>query len=257
MYETIIYEANNGVGWLTLNRPEKLNAFTETVNKELVDVLKKVEREKQVRALVITGNGRAFCAGQDLGSVTEDVNFGDVLRKGYNPTIKRLVSLEKPTIAMVNGAAAGAGMSLALACDFRIASEHASFIQAFINIGLVPDSGSLYFLPRLVGYAKAMELAVLGEKVKAQEAKELGIVTKVVPAEELEEATRAFAERLAGMPTKAIGLIKRYMHQSFETRLDQMLEWEALAQRTAGLTEDYHEGVTAFLEKRKPTYRGY
>lgn len=185
------------------------------------------------------------------------MNFGDVLRKGYNPTIKKLVGLEKPTIAMVNGAAAGAGMSLALACDFRIASEHASFIQAFINIGLVPDSGSLYFLPRLVGYAKAMELAVLGEKIKAAEAKELGIVTKVVSAAELSDETKAFAERLASMPTKAIGLIKRYMHQSFETRLDQMLEWEAFAQRTAGLTEDHREGVKAFLEKRKPTYKGY
>jgi len=256
MYETIDFNTENGVGWLTLNRPEKLNAFTFTMNQELTDALKRAEKDESVRALVISGSGRAFCAGQDLSSVQGEINLKDTLREGYNPMITRLVGLEKPTIAMVNGAAAGAGMSLALACDFRIASEHTSFLQAFINIGLVPDSGSLYFLPRLVGYAKALELAVLGEKIKADEAKALGLVTKVVPADELEGETRAFAERLAAMPTKAIGLIKRYMQKSFENPLDQMLEWEALAQHTAGQTEDAKEGITAFLEKRKPIYRG-
>ncbi|MGV3489581.1 MAG: enoyl-CoA hydratase-related protein [Tuberibacillus sp.] len=257
MYETLIYEVENGVGWITLNRPDKLNAFTMTMNQELVDVLKKAERDENVRVLVIKGAGRAFCSGQDLGSVTGEINLKDTLRKGYNPMIKRLVSLEKPTVAMVNGAAAGAGMSLALACDFRVASDRASFIQAFINIGLVPDSGSLYFLPRLVGYAKALELAVFGEKIKADEAKALGLVTKVIASDDLEAETKAFAERLAAMPTKAIGLIKRYMQKSFENDLEQMLEWEAVAQHTAGQTEDAKEGVTAFLEKRKPAYRGY
>lgn len=257
MYETLLYSKENGVGRIVLNRPDKLNAFTAGMLKEMTDALKQVERDKEVRALVITGSGRAFCSGQDLGNVQGELNLKETLREGYNPLIQRLVGLEKPTVAMVNGAAAGAGMSLALACDFRIASENASFIQAFINIGLVPDSGSLYFLPRLVGYAKALELAVFGEKIKAEEALRLGLVTKVVPARALEETTKAFAERLAAMPTKAIGLIKRYMQKSFENDLAQMLEWEAFAQHVAGKTEDAKEGITAFLEKRKPIYRGF
>ncbi|MFC4619123.1 enoyl-CoA hydratase-related protein [Camelliibacillus cellulosilyticus] len=257
MYETVSFEKADGVGWLTLNRPEKLNAFTATMNREVTDLLKQVEKDDSLRALVITGSGRAFCAGEDLSGLKTDTHHGDLLRKRYNPMIQRLYTLEKPTIAMVGGAAAGAGMSLALACDFRIASEQASFLEAFVHIGLVPDSGSLYFLPRIVGYAKALELAVLGEKVGAEEAKAIGLVTQVVPSEKLREETAAFAGRLADMPTKAIGLMKRYMRQSFETRVDKMLENEAYAQRTAGLTEDHREGVAAFLEKRKPVYKGY
>lgn len=256
MYETIRYEFRNGVARIELHRPDRLNAFTETMNQEILDALLAVEKDKAVRALIITGSGRGFSAGEDLKAASGEVDFGEVLRSRYNPMIKKLVGIEKPTVAAVNGTAAGAGMSLALACDFRIASDEAIFIQAFVNIGLVPDSGSLYFLPRLIGYAKALELTVLGEKIKADDALALGLVTKVVPAAELEEESWRFAERLAAMPTKAIGLIKRYMQRSFETRLDQMLEWEAFAQRTAGLTEDFREGVAAFIEKRRPEFRG-
>jgi 2-(1,2-epoxy-1,2-dihydrophenyl)acetyl-CoA isomerase len=256
MYETITYELNNQVGWLTLNRPEKLNAFTETMNLEVIDALKVTAANENVRVLVVTGAGRAFCSGEDLAGLKKELDHGELLRKRYNPMMKEWMKFEKPTIAAVNGAAAGAGMSLALASDFRIASSSASFIQAFVHIGLVPDSGSLYFLPRLVGYAKAVELAMLGEKVTAEEAKALGLVTKVVPEESLHAETQTFAESLTRLPTKSLGLIKRYMHQSFETSFDRMLENEALAQRIAGLTEDHREGVTAFLEKRKPHYKG-
>ncbi|HSU80494.1 MAG TPA: enoyl-CoA hydratase-related protein [Candidatus Angelobacter sp.] len=256
MYETITYEINNQVAWLTLNRPEKLNAFTETMNREVIAVLKEAEDNTEVRALVVTGAGRAFCSGEDLAGLKNELDHGELLRTRYNPMMKQWMKFEKPTIAAVNGAAAGAGMSLALASDFRIAASKASFIQAFVHIGLVPDSGSLYFLPRLVGYAKAVELAMLGEKVSAEDAKNLGLVTKVVSDEALYSETQSFAESLTRLPTKSLGLIKRYMHQSFETSLNQMLENEAFAQRIAGLTEDHREGVSAFLEKRKPQYKG-
>jgi 2-(1,2-epoxy-1,2-dihydrophenyl)acetyl-CoA isomerase len=257
MYETIRYEIKDKVGWLTLNRPEKLNAFTNTMNQEIIDVLKKVENNNQVRVLVITGAGKAFCSGEDISSLQADMNLGEIIKSRYKPMMEKLAQVEKPVVASVNGAAAGAGFSLALACDFRIASEKASFMEAFIHIGLIPDSGNLYYLPRIVGLAKALELAILGEKLKADEAKRLGIVTKVVKPNELEKETAAFAERLANMPTKAIGLIKRYMQKSFETNLSNMLDYEAYGQEIAGGTEDYVEGVQAFLAKRSPEYKGY
>ncbi|MBM7643849.1 2-(1,2-epoxy-1,2-dihydrophenyl)acetyl-CoA isomerase [Scopulibacillus daqui] len=254
--ETILFEVSNQIGWLTLNRPEKLNAFNEQMNKEIVQVIKQIEKNDDVRAVVIRGAGRAFCAGEDLSSVNTDTDFGDVLRERYNPMVKRLAYLEKPVVAAIDGAAAGAGLSLALACDFRIASDKASFLEAFIHVGLVPDSGNLYYLPRIVGYAKAMELAILGEKINADQAKELGLVTKVFPQEEFEQGVQAFAERLAKMPTKAVGFIKRYMQQSYETNLSQMLEYEAYAQGAAGKTEDHEAGVQAFLNKQKPVFKG-
>jgi 2-(1,2-epoxy-1,2-dihydrophenyl)acetyl-CoA isomerase len=170
--------------------------------------------------------------------------------------VQALVSMEKPVIAAVNGVAAGAGMSLALACDFRIASEKASFIEAFIHVGLVPDSGNLYFLPRLVGHAKAMELAVLGEKITAKEAVEIGLVNRTVSEEDFMLEVETFAEKLSHMPTKAIGLIKRYLNKSWDSNLNEMLEFEAQAQKIAGESEDHQEGLQAFLEKRKPTFTG-
>lgn len=256
MYETIEYKVENKVCWITMNRPDKLNAFIQQMNSEMFTALRKAERDKEVRCIVITGNSRAFCSGQDLEDVNEDTDHAEFLRGRYNPMIEKIATIEKPIIAAVNGVAAGAGMSVALACDFRIASEKASFLEAFIHIGLIPDSGNLYYLPRIVGHAKAMELAVLGEKVTADQALELGLVTKVVSLEDWEAEVTKFAERLAHMPTKAIGLIKRYLYESSTSTLNEMLEKEAYGQRTAGLTNDHREGVQAFIEKRRPQFNG-
>jgi 2-(1,2-epoxy-1,2-dihydrophenyl)acetyl-CoA isomerase len=258
MYETITFETKEHVGLLTLNRPDKLNAFTARMNREIVSVCKEVARNDQIRALLITGAGRAFCAGEDLASVSgsEPIDHGDVLRQRYNPMIEAIHRLEKPTIAAIHGAAAGAGMSLALVCDFRLAAENASFIEAFIHIGLVPDSGSIYFLPRIVGVAKALELAILGEKISAEQAYQLGLVTKVVESEQLQAEALAFARKLAAMPTRAIGLIKRSLDYGLNHSLTETLEYEAYAQEIAGKTEDHQEGVRAFMEKRRPNFSG-
>ncbi|WP_409253065.1 enoyl-CoA hydratase-related protein [Bacillus sp. SCS-153A] len=256
MFETILYEVNNGVAWIRLNRPDKLNAFIGQMNKEIAKALKQSSRDKEVRAVVITGEGRAFCSGQDLSEVSEDMDHGEVLRNNYGPMVKELAACEKPVIAAVNGVAAGAGMSLALACDFRLLSEKASFVEAFIHVGLIPDSGNLYYLTRLVGHAKAMELAVFGEKITADKAQELGLANKVIPMDDWESEVRAYAERLANMPTKAIGLIKRYLNESYDPSLEEYLEKEAYGQRVAGQSEDHREGVDAFLEKRKPVFQG-
>jgi 2-(1,2-epoxy-1,2-dihydrophenyl)acetyl-CoA isomerase len=256
MYETIRYEVQNNVAWLTLNRPDKLNAFTEQMNKEITNALKQAAKDDKVRSLVITGAGRAFCSGEDLGGVTEEMNHGEVLRTRYAPMMKALYYLEKPVVAAVNGVAAGAGMSLALACDFRLVSEKASFVEAFIHVGLIPDAGNLYYLPRLIGHAKALELAVLGEKISAQKAAELGLATAVVSEAAWEEEVQRFAERLAAMPTKAIGLIKRLLLESWHCTFEEYLEKEAYGQRIAGLTEDHREGIRAFFEKRKAVFQG-
>ncbi|MBU8728884.1 enoyl-CoA hydratase-related protein [Cytobacillus pseudoceanisediminis] len=256
MFETVKYEVANGVAWISLNRPDKLNAFTEQLNKEVQQSIKQASRDKEVRCLVITGEGRAFCSGQDLQGVNEDMDHGEVLRRFYNPMVLELHKCKKPVIAAVNGVAAGAGMSLALACDFRLLSDKASFLEAFIHVGLVPDAGNLYFLPKLIGHAKAMELAVLGEKVNAQEAKELGLATKVIPMERWQDEITAFAERLAGMPTAAIAIIKKNLKASWESTLEECLERDAQGQRLAGLTIDHKEGVAAFMQKRKPVFQG-
>ncbi|WP_282140725.1 enoyl-CoA hydratase-related protein [Cytobacillus oceanisediminis] len=256
MFETVKYEVAKGVAWISLNRPDKLNAFTEQLNKEVQQSIKQASRDKEVRCLVITGEGRAFCSGQDLQGVNEDMDHGEVLRRFYNPMVLELHKCKKPVIAAVNGVAAGAGMSLALACDFRLLSDKASFLEAFIHVGLVPDAGNLYFLPKLIGHAKAMELAVLGEKVNAQEARELGLATKVIPMEKWQDEITAFAERLAGMPTAAIAIIKKNLKASWESTLEECLERDAQGQRLAGLTIDHKEGVAAFMQKRKPVYQG-
>ncbi|MCM3666432.1 enoyl-CoA hydratase-related protein [Mesobacillus subterraneus] len=256
MFETVLYEVRNQVAYITLNRPDKLNAFTEQLNKEIQTAIKNASRDKEVRALVITGAGRAFCSGEDLAGVSDDMDHGEVLRKRYNPMLLELDRCEKPVIAAVNGVAAGAGMSLALACDFRVASEKASFVEAFIHVGLVPDAGNLYYLPRIIGHAKAMELAVFGEKVPAEKARELGLVTEVIPMDKWDEKVAAFAERLANMPTKAIGLIKRNLKASWHSNLEDYLERDAQSQRIAGQTADHKEGVQSFMEKRRPVFKG-
>lgn len=258
MYETILYEVSEGVAVVTLNRPDKFNAFTAVMNKEITDALKQAQKDTDVRCVVLTGAGRAFNAGQDLSDVSGggDVDYGGFLRDRYNPMILQFQKTEKPIIAAVNGVAAGAGMSVALACDIRLASEKASFVNAFVNIGLVPDSGGCYFLPRIVGIGKALELAMTGEKVSAEEALRIGLVNQVYPAESFMEDALAYARKLALLPTKGIGLIKRTMYKGLEMGLEETLAYEAFAQEAAGSTADHKEGVTAFMEKRAPRFTG-
>lgn len=256
MFETITYDIKDGVAWLTLNRPDKLNAFIAQMNREIKNALQSASKDEAVRCIVITGEGRAFCSGQDLAEVTEEMDHGQVLRDHYGPMIMQIRQCEKPIIAAINGVAAGAGFSLALACDFRLISERASLINAFIHVGLIPDSGNLYYLSQLVGVAKATELAILGEKVTAEQAVELGLAMRLIETDHWDEEVTEFATRLALMPTKAIGLIKRSLKDVESLSFEQYLEKEAQGQRIAGLSEDHREGVTAFMEKRKPAFKG-
>lgn len=256
MYETIQYTLIDGVATITLSRQDKLNAFNRTMIREITAAVKEAGRDEKVRCLVFTGEGRGFCSGQDLADVDENMDHGQVLREQYGPMIKQIMDLEKPVVAAVNGVAAGAGFSLALSCDFRLASEKSSFVNAFIHIGLIPDSGNLYFLQNLVGYSKAAELSILGEKISADQALELGLVTKVIPADSWDEEANKFTEYLAKLPTKAVGLIKRNLKQATILSFEEYLEAEAQGQRVAGLTNDHQEGVQAFMEKRKPVFIG-
>lgn len=258
-YETIAVSDENNVRTITLNRPDELNAIDERVTSELQKELKGVARDKSVRCLVLTGAGRAFCAGQDLKSATSGdgpMDFAAALRRRYNPVVTALREMEIPTIASVNGVAAGAGWSLALACDLRIASTKAKFVVAFGSIGLVPDSGMTLTLPRLVGHAKALEIAWLGDPISAESAVEFGLVNKVAEPSQLVAATREWAERLAKGPTKGMGLTKRAINASLSNDLAAQLEYEAQLQGIAGRTKDYNEGVTAFIEKRPAEFTG-
>lgn len=256
MYETIRYEVRDNIAWVYLNRPDKLNAFIAQMNHEIKEAIKSATFDNQVRCIVLTGEGRAFCSGQDLSEVDEDMDHGQVLRDHYGPMIKQIRQCEKPIVAAVNGVAAGAGFSLALACDFRLVSERASFLNAFIHVGLIPDSGNLHYLTQLVGQAKAMELAVLGEKVSASDAVAMGLANKLISTDAWEEEVLSFAKRLATLPTKAIGIIKRSLKAVSEQSFDAYLELEAQGQRIAGQTEDHREGLNAFMEKRTPVYSG-
>lgn len=256
MFETIRYDVNNGIATIRLHRPDKLNAFILQMNREVTKAVKTASSDNEVRCIVITGEGRAFCSGQDLAEVDENMDHGQVLRDHYGPMVKQIHHCEKPIVAAVNGVAAGAGFSLALACDFRLMSERASFINAFIHVGLIPDSGNLYYLTQLVGRAKATELAILGEKVSGADAVEMGLANKLIEADKWEQDVEAFAARLAALPTKAIGLIKRSLNAASDLSFEDYLEQEAQGQRAAGLTADHREGVTAFMEKREPAYTG-
>lgn len=257
-YETILLDINNGIATLTLNRPDVFNAFNEQQSFDVIDAFKRIEKDKSIRVVILTGAGKAFCSGQDLKSIAGSQNrsLSDSLYKRYNPMIKAMRNLPLPIICKLNGVAAGAGCSLALASDMIIASENASLIEVFINVGLVLDSGSSYFLPRLVGSARAFELSTMGSKVSAIQALEWGMVNKVVKHEELDSETLKIAEYYANAPTKAIALMKKMLNKSFHSDLDSMLEYEAYCQEIAGRSDDYKEGVASFNEKRKPNFKG-
>ncbi len=259
-FQTLLYSLSNGVCTITLNRPEVYNALNEQMKKELNEALKEAEKDPNVRCLVLRGAGdKAFCSGQDLkehAGKDRRRSLKESLEKSYNPMIRKMRNIEKPIIGMINGVAAGAGLSIALACDMRIMADHAKLIEVFIRIALVPDSGSHWFLTRLVGMGKAFEYAALGNDITAAEAERVGLVNKVVPAAELESATMAIAEQLAKAPTKSIGLIKRALNKALSSDLDSLLDYEAYLQEIASLTEDHREGVQAFLEKRPAQFKG-
>jgi 2-(1,2-epoxy-1,2-dihydrophenyl)acetyl-CoA isomerase len=260
-YETILYTVTDGVATITLNRPDKYNAFTKQMILEATDAFKQAGRDAQARAVVLTGAGKAFCSGQDLGDAAGmQINFLEHVRQTYNPMISTMRALEKPILGVINGVAAGAGVGVALACDLRIVSDRASFVfAAFIGIGLVPDSGLNYSLPRLVGPAKAFELVMLADaknRVNAQQAYDLGLCVAVVEHDKLADEAQALAARLAKMPTRGIALTKRLMNETWDHLLTEMLDLEAQLQHAASQTQDAQEGVLAFLEKRDPNFTG-
>jgi 2-(1,2-epoxy-1,2-dihydrophenyl)acetyl-CoA isomerase len=257
-HQYLKYATDSGICTITLNRPEVYNALNNEITFELQDALKQAARDEQVRVVVLTGEGRAFCSGQDLKASqgNEKRSFIESLHKRYNPIIRAIRDIPKPVIARVNGVAAGAGCSLALACDLIISAEDAQFIEVFINIGLVPDSGSSYFLPRTVGLPRAFELATMGTRVKASEAAAMGLINKAVPSDKLDEEIGRYTTYYATAPTKAIGLIKKMLRKGITSSLDEALDYEAYCQEIAGNSMDYKEGVAAFLEKRKPIFEG-
>lgn len=254
-YETLLYEVAGGVATITLNRPDKINSFNDQMHKEFIEALKAAEKDAAVRCVVITGAGRGFCAGQDLSSINGKMPIMEIVRRYYNTWVAKIRTMEKPVIAAVNGVAAGAGVGLVLACDLIIFSEKASLTVAFSKVGLVPDTGVSFFLPRLVGYHKAMELALLGDKFTAQQAVEMGIGNKVVAEGEFTQAVNEWAARLAKGP-RSLGLTKRQINKGVELGLLEMLEVEAYQQETAGATADAKEAIAAFLEKREPNFTG-
>ncbi len=257
MYETLLAETKDGVRVITLNRPEVLNAVNAQMGRELLDALRDAERDAGARCVLLTASGRGFCAGADLREqASGQTSLGDLLRTRYNGIVLRLRTMEKPVIAAINGVAAGAGCNLALAADLRIASERASFIEVFSRVGLIPDSGGTWLLPRLVGVGRALEMALFADPVDAATAERVGLVNRVVPHDDLGPRATEWAVRLAAGPTRAYGLIKRGVNQALATSFSEALEYEARLQEIAGRTEDHREGVAAFLAKRPPVYTG-
>jgi len=255
---SIEFELINAVGIIRMNRPEKFNAFNREMSTELQRALDDCGANKAVRAVYLTGNGKAFSAGQDLSEVIGNPaqSFSEILTRQYNPIIKKIRHLEKPVIAAVNGVAAGAGANIALCCDVVVAAASSSFIQAFSKIGLIPDSGGSFFLPRLVGWQKASALAMMGDRISATEAERLGMIYKVIPDEDFAQESIAVAGFLAQMPTRALGLTKHALNQSLVNNLDQQLALEDILQLQAAQTNDYQEGVSAFIEKRQASFKG-
>lgn len=259
MYQNIKYHIQQGLATITLNRPEVYNALNNTIKSELQDAFKKVNEDKTVRVVVLTGEGNAFSSGQDLKAARLELKgkkYSEAIRTYYNPLIMSMRNLEKPVICRLNGIAAGAGCSLALACDLIIASEEASLAELFVGIGLIMDSGSTYFLPRLVGSQKAFELATMGTRISAKEACHIGLINRVVPAEQLDEVVQQYIDYYLHAPTVAVGLIKRLLNESVQRPLEEVLEFEAQWQDIAAATQDHQEGIQAFLEKRKPDFQG-
>ena len=256
-YETIEFKLEAGIARLTLNRPDRLNSFTVQMHEEVADALGRVDG---ARVLVLTGAGRGFCAGQDLGDRAvapgESVDLGESVEQRYNPLIRRLTSLPFPVVARVNGVAAGAGASIALACDIVIAARSAKFIQSFASIGLIPDSGGTWVLPRLIGQARALGLALTAEPLPAEKAEEWGLIWKAVEDHMLDAEVDALAERFAAAPTRGLAAIKRMIRESWGHSLDEELDLQCDAMRELGFSDDYREGVAAFMEKRKPNFTG-
>jgi len=259
MSNSIELKIESKVAYITLNRPEVFNSFNREMALSLQATLDQCEANKDVRAIVLTGNGKAFCAGQDLKEVTNpelNPGFKKILEEHYNPIITRLRSIKKPIIGAINGVAAGAGANIALACDIVVAHDKVSFIQAFSLIGLVPDSAGTFFLPRLIGFQKAQALAMLGDKISAEEAEKMGMIYKSVPLDDFDNTINQLAAKLANMPTKALGLIKELFNKSMTNTLENQLALESKLQIEAASSNDYAEGVAAFIEKRKPNFKG-
>ncbi len=261
-YETVKTELKKGVQWITLNRPDKLNAFNEQMGNDLMEALKEGEKSPAVRCLVVTGEGRAFSVGEDLNTNRaaydsgKPMLLGEVLKRKYNPIVQRIRKMDKPVLGGVNGVTAGAGLGLALACDLRAASDKATFHEAFIKVGLAPDSGTSFWLTRILGLAKAMEVGLLGEPIDATMAMNLGLVNWVFPDDKFREELTKIAERLASGPTRAMGLTKRALNKAIVVDMDSALEYETYLQDVAGRTRDHVEGVKAFFEKRDPSFSG-
>jgi len=254
----IQFEKIDGVGKITLNRPEKYHSFVREMALKLQETLDICEKNDEIRSVMITASGKAFCAGQDLTEATDPngINISTIIQEHYNPIILKIRNLNKPVIAAVNGVAAGAGASLALCCDIIVASENASFLQAFSKIGLIPDSGSTYFLPRQVGIQKAAALMMTADPISAHEAEKMGMIYKVYPQDDFEKESWNLVSKLANMPTKALSLTKKLLNSSVENSLEEQLNLEDRYQSVAANTEDFNEGVKAFLEKRKANFKG-
>lgn len=259
---TLRYEASDGIGVITLDRPDVLNAFNDEMGSAALAAMREASADPGIRCIVITGSGRAFSSGEDLGALAEGYergeapDLGDTLVNRYNPLIRAITSAPKPVVAAVNGVAAGAGASVVLACDFRIASEKAKLVLAFIKVGLVPDSGAVWFLSRMIGSARAWRMAASGDPLDATTAHDLGILDRVVSPDEFDATWRSFAAELAAGPTEAYALTKRLIYDAAALTLDEQLEAEVSAQTAAGKSDDHLEGVQAFFGKRAPKFEG-